>query len=227
VRAPKGQGHYEPAAAVSNLAYQSKIGCGIPQTDEFKHHLFHEAADGRVCGFLLFHLNRPVAYALCRVEADIVTYTLVGYDPGFGKLSPGTVLLVLLIERLLAERRFALFDFGGTALDYKAFFATGSIDYVKVMWFPITAKYLILVLAHFLVLQASRAAARLKFCACTAGARIGRHLRVCPPKSAAREPRYWRVRHRSSRRISSGHDFSNGNVSPAPRRPEYGGPWPW
>ena len=167
---------YECATAVSNLAYQSKIGCGIPETDEFKHQLFREATEGRVCSFLLFHFNRPVAYALCRVEADIVTYTLVGYDPSFGKLSPGTVLLLLLIERLLAERRFALFDFGGTALDYKAFFATGSIDYVKVMWFPITAKYLILVLAHCLVLQASRAAARLKFCACTAGARIERHL---------------------------------------------------
>ena len=167
---------YDRVIAVSNLAYQSKIGFGIPETEEFKHHLVREAAEGRVCGFLLFHLGRPVAYAFCRIEADIITYTLVGYDPSFAKLSPGTVLLVLLIERLFAERRFRLFDFGGMASDYKAFFATGGIDYVKVIWFPINLKYLILVLAHNFVLQAWWGAARLKSRARTGWVSSARHL---------------------------------------------------
>jgi CelD/BcsL family acetyltransferase involved in cellulose biosynthesis len=115
----------------------------------------------------LFHSNRPVAYAFCRIDAEIITYTLVGYDPSFAKVSPGTVLLVLIIERLFAERRFRLFDFGGMASDYKAFFATGGVDYVKVFWFPINLKYLMLVLTHYLVLQTSRGAAWLKSRACT------------------------------------------------------------
>jgi hypothetical protein len=66
------------------------------------------------------------------------------------------------------------------ALDYKSFFATGSVDYVKVTWFPINAKNLILVLAHFIVLQAWRGAAGLKravsSCVCLAGAIISRRL---------------------------------------------------
>jgi CelD/BcsL family acetyltransferase involved in cellulose biosynthesis len=47
---------------------------------------------------------------------------LLGHDPAFGQFSPGTVLLFLILERLFAERRFRVFDFGGMAAEYKVFF---------------------------------------------------------------------------------------------------------
>ena|SRR5271155_2416801 len=168
------------AIAVSQLTYQRKIGCSLPEDEEFKARLIEEAEDGRVCGFLLMHDNEPVAYAFCRTELHTVIYAVLGHDPSFAKYSPGTVLLFLVIQRLFTAHKFRVFDFGGMALDYKSFFATGSVDYVKVTWFPINAKNLILVLAHYIVLQAWRGAAGLKRAVASgvgiAGATISRRL---------------------------------------------------
>jgi Acetyltransferase (GNAT) domain len=174
------------AIALSLLTYQRKIGWAFPETEEFKNRLIEDAEAGRVCGFLLMHDNTPVAYAFCRTQQDIMTYAVLGYDPGFARLSPGTVLLTLIIERLFMERRFRLFDFGGMAAEYKAFFATGSVDYVKVIWFPATAQHFLLVTAHYLVRQAWQGASWLK----RAGMSGSHNLRAfltprLPPRSPA------------------------------------------
>jgi hypothetical protein len=150
------------AIAVSLLTYQRKIGWSLPEDEEFKNQLIEDADDGRVCGFLLMHGDKPIAYAFCRTEAEIVIYALLGYDPTFSGFSPGTVLLYLVIEKLFATDRYRVFDFGGMAADYKSFFSTGCVDYVKVTWFPITAKNLLMVFLHYIVLQAWEGAATLK-----------------------------------------------------------------
>jgi len=150
------------AIAVSLVTYQRTIGWSLPEDEEFKSRLIEDAEAGRVCGFLLMHADKPIAYAFCRTESDIISYALLGYDPSFGSFSPGTVLLYLVIERLLATDRYRIFDFGGMAADYKSFFSTGSVDYVKVTWFPITAKNLILVFLHYIVLRAWEVAGTLK-----------------------------------------------------------------
>jgi hypothetical protein len=150
------------AIAIAVLTYQRKIGWAFPETEEFKMSLIDEAQRGRVCGFLLMHHDRPVSYAFCRIESEIITYALIGYDPEFAHFSPGTVLLFLMLERLFTEHRVRVFNFGGQESGYKALFATGSVDYIKVIWFPITAKNLILVTAHYLVRQAWRGAACIK-----------------------------------------------------------------
>jgi hypothetical protein len=147
------------AIAISRRSYQDKIGFGFPESEDFIAHLFEEAEKRQVCGFVLMLNNRPISYVFCRISASIITYTIPGYDPDFVKLSPGTVLIYKILEKLFEERRFKVFDFGGQAWDYKAFFATGSIDYLKVIWFPVTAKNLILVATHHLVQQAWRSAA--------------------------------------------------------------------
>jgi Acetyltransferase (GNAT) domain len=150
------------AMAISLLTYQRQIGWAFPETEEFKNILIEEAEKDRVCGFLLMDDNKPIAYAFCKIEGDIITYALLGHDPAFGRFSPGTVLLVRILERLFAERRFRVFDFGGMAAEYKAFFATGSVDYVKVIWLPTTSKHVFLVTAHLLVQQAWEGASWLK-----------------------------------------------------------------
>jgi hypothetical protein len=178
------------AIAVSLLTYQRKIGWAFPETEDFKDSLIDEAEQGRVCGFLLMHGNTAIAYAFCRIEADIITYALLGHDPRFGRFSPGTVLLTLIIERLYTERRFRVFDFGGMAAEYKVFFATSSIDYVRVIWLPTTARHLFLITAHFLVQQAWQGASWLK----RAGASARRSASAVfshrlPPRSAAPDRR--------------------------------------
>jgi hypothetical protein len=150
------------AIAISLLTYQRKIGWAFPETEEFNDSLIEEAARGQVCGFLLMHGDTPVAYAFCKIEADIITYALLGHDPTFRRFSPGTVLLVSILERLFTERRYRVFDFGGMAAEYKLFFSTGSIDYIKMIWLPTTPKHLLLVTAHFVVRQGWQAASWLK-----------------------------------------------------------------
>jgi SAM-dependent methyltransferase len=175
------------AIAVSLLTYQRRIGMAFPEDEEFERLIIEEAKEGRVRGFVLMHDNRPVAYAFCRVHADIITYAILGHDPTFGRYSPGTVLLLLVIERSFLEDKIRIFDFGGMELDYKLFFSTGSVNYLKVIWFPVTPKNLLLVLAHYLTLQAWRGAAWLKdsgtCCAHGVKAFLGRLLSQSGPNN--------------------------------------------
>ena len=150
------------AITISLVSYQRKIGWGFPETDEFATHLIDEAGKERVCGFLLMHGGKPVAYVFCRINSQIVTYTLPGYDPEYARLSPGTVLLYLILERLFSQREFRIFDFGGQDWGYKAFFGMSHVDYIRVIWFPITAKNLSLVVVHYFLKSAWSGAARLK-----------------------------------------------------------------
>jgi hypothetical protein len=150
------------AAAVSRLSYQHKIGFGFPEGEGSTKQLMQDAATWRVSGFVLMYNATPVSYALCRINSDIITYSSTGYDPQFVRLSPGKVLLYTIIEKLFSEGNFHYFDFGGQEWDYKALHATGSIAYLRVIWFPKTAKNLSFVLAHYILLLAWRAAARIK-----------------------------------------------------------------
>jgi CelD/BcsL family acetyltransferase involved in cellulose biosynthesis len=150
------------AIAVSRLSYQSRMGWGFPETDDFARELEDEAQNGRARGYLLMHREEPVAFGLCRAEDDILSYIIMGYDPKFAKFSPGTIVLLSIIQELFTERRFRLFDLGGHGTDFKAFHGTGSVDYARVIWFPRTVKNLILVGAHYSVRLAWHVVARIK-----------------------------------------------------------------
>jgi hypothetical protein len=150
------------ALAVSVRSYQRKIGFGLPETKQFAESLTERAKQGCVCGFVLFHSGRPISYVFCRIERDIVVYSYCGYDPEFAQFSPGTVLLLLIIEWLFNERAFRLFDLDNDGWDYKAMFATGNVSYLKVVWFPKTITNFLLVIMHLSVLWAWSGAALIK-----------------------------------------------------------------
>jgi SAM-dependent methyltransferase len=172
------------AIAVSRVSYQSKIGWGFPESEEYKIHLISEATKGRLRGYILMAAGKPISYGMCRTEADIITYLIIGYDPEYRQFSPGIILLLRIVEALFAEHRFRLFDLGGHAADYKAFHATGSIDYLRVIWMPITAKNLALVGAHLISLQAWRGASFAKTICGNIARRLAAHLpagRANPP----------------------------------------------
>jgi CelD/BcsL family acetyltransferase involved in cellulose biosynthesis len=126
---------------------------------------------------------------MCRTETDIITYLIIGYDPEYRQFSPGTILLLRIVEALFAEHRFRLFDLGGHAADYKAFHATGSIDYLRVIWMPITSKNLALVGAHWISLRAWRGASFGKTICSNIARRLAARLsagRASPPMNHER-----------------------------------------
>ena len=97
------------------------------------------------------HKNGPAAYALCMRQGDALIYSTIGYDPQYKDLSPGTVLLYLILQRLFAEQRFRIFDFVVVGdYGYKTMFSTGSLDYARVLWFPWSLKNFALVGLHYL-----------------------------------------------------------------------------
>jgi len=150
------------ASAISHLADQRRRGWAFPETKEFKAHVVDEAEKGRVCGFLLMHDNMPVSYAFCRTDADVIRFALMGYDPKFARFSPATVLLSLVLERLFADLRFRQLDVGGDEWDYEILLGTSSVDYLRVIWFPVTITHLALVVAHCAVRQVRRAISSIK-----------------------------------------------------------------
>lgn len=118
---------YRLARAVSRTTYQERLlQCGLPDGEAFQTHLLHRAENDEVRGFVLLDGERPVAYSYCLHREGLVLSQFLGYDPAYGRLSPGTVLLFGVMETLLAEGRYRLFDFGQGFSPYKKLFSTGS-----------------------------------------------------------------------------------------------------
>jgi CelD/BcsL family acetyltransferase involved in cellulose biosynthesis len=113
------------------------------------------AETGLARGYVLFHEQKPVAYALCRGNHEQFTYTHVGYDQKYAKWSPGTVLLYLLLERLFAEHRHERLDLGEGTQGYKSFFSTHCIRCVRVVCFRRTLRNFAIVGAHYALTKAS------------------------------------------------------------------------
>jgi CelD/BcsL family acetyltransferase involved in cellulose biosynthesis len=90
--------------------------------------------------------DRPISYLFCSAQAEVLLYRHFGYDPEFGRWSPGTVPQYLALERLFAEGRFRLFDF--TAGAHKQFFSTGSTRCADLYFFRRTPRNLLLLGLH-------------------------------------------------------------------------------
>jgi CelD/BcsL family acetyltransferase involved in cellulose biosynthesis len=142
------------ARTISALTYQERmLSAGLPDTPEFRAAMVKAAAQDLVRNFVLFHRERPVAFAYCSGKGRELTYRIIGYDPEYRDQSPGRVLLYLLLERLFAERRFDAIDFGPGEALYKSMFATGHVACSDVYYFRPTLRN-----AAFVSLQTGMAA---------------------------------------------------------------------
>jgi hypothetical protein len=114
------------ARKVSSKTYQERLlKIGFPAGPEFLASVLTLSKNDRVRAYILFLNNNPVSYLYCRVKDKIVTYDYHGYDPAYGKLSPGTVLQILALQDLFAEQRFTTFDFTEGEGPHKERFSTG------------------------------------------------------------------------------------------------------
>lgn len=115
------------ARNLSAKTYQERLlQQGLPATGEFLSTAQALARRDSVRAFLLFLDGDPISYLYCPVEEGVVLYDHLGYDPAKASISPGTVLQLLALERLFAERRFMLFDFTEGEGQHKEVFSTAS-----------------------------------------------------------------------------------------------------
>ena len=122
------------ARAVSATTYQEKLlGSGLPEDVAAVRHLHLLAAGDRVRAWLLFLNGTAIAYLCCTSDGESLRYDHVGHDPAYNDLSPGAVLQVEALHDLLAERRFARFDFTEGEGQHKRQFSTRGTACVDVL----------------------------------------------------------------------------------------------
>jgi len=116
------------ALPLSAKTYQARLlDAGLPDTPDATRRMLKLAEDDRMRGFLLHGADGPIAYLSLPIHGDTVVYAHLGYDPQWGRLSPGTVLQMVALERLYAEQRYSHFDFTEGDGAHKAMFGTHHI----------------------------------------------------------------------------------------------------
>jgi CelD/BcsL family acetyltransferase involved in cellulose biosynthesis len=125
-RAPEEMQPFQAlAAGVSSLTYQHRLlRVGLPADAEFLASLIGQARLDRVRGYILFHDDTPVAFAYCYTQGLTLHYHIIGHDPAYNRWSPGTVLLLNMLQSLFAAQEFEQLDFGPGEAPYKAHFST-------------------------------------------------------------------------------------------------------
>jgi len=143
------------AFRVAESTYQARLqlGSALPPYDEFCRHL-SKYTDAR--GFILFHDGSPVSYIFCPIVDNSLLYEFVGYDSGYEKWSPGTVLQYCVLQSLFENREFTMFDFTEGEGIHKEFFANRSCLCADIFYFRLTPKNLAIVIVHAGLFTASR-----------------------------------------------------------------------
>jgi hypothetical protein len=152
---------YSLATQISRKAWKEQIGGPGFSGTVSRDKITDIAIKGLARGFILFHKDRPVAYAYCRIQYEHLVYEHIGYDPGYAKWSPGKVLLYLLLERLFNESRHQCLDLGEGVLAYKVLFATDHVQCVRVWYFRRTFRNFFIAAANCLLTTTSVSAGSL------------------------------------------------------------------
>lgn len=104
----------------------------VKETPEWNEHLSDLAIQGLLRSYLLWCGPTPCAYALGFQSAGCYQAYSIGYDQSMAKFSPGTVMLLLLLEDLMQHDRPEKFNFGGGENEYKRRFATEATEVANV-----------------------------------------------------------------------------------------------
>lgn len=182
-RDPASMAEFQATARlVSSRTYQERLlGAGFPDTPEFLAAMIDLAKQDSVRAYVLFHQERPIAFAYCSGQDRYLTYRIIGYDPEYRDYSPGRTLLYLILEKLFAEGRFDAFDFGPGEAVYKASFATDFIQCSDVYYFRPSMRN-----ACFAVIQSAMASISRQLAAVTAKLGVKENLKRWMRRSFSR-----------------------------------------
>lgn len=112
------------AESIDRVMAWAEQGCVIAAT---------VVLDGRAAAFWVFRL----------LEGGVLESVYTGYDTAFDKLSPGTVLVYVFLERcFFSDPRFTLLDWTEGDADYKRLFSNESVRCADLMYFRSTPPFL-------------------------------------------------------------------------------------
>lgn len=137
------------AREVSKKTYQERLlDAGLPDTPEFVRTMEQMAAAGNARGYILYLEAKPVAYIFCPIQSGVLLYEYVGYDPERNNLSPGTVLQYLVLEKLMSQGGYTMFDYTEGEGPHKEFFSTGNVLCADIYYFRPTLRNRLLLSLH-------------------------------------------------------------------------------
>lgn len=121
---------HREAVAISGKTYQTLLlKSGLPDSPEFLRAMRDKALQGEARGYLLRAQGKPIAFAWCTAKGDAMSYQVIGYLPEHADLSPGTVLLYLILQDLFSLQKYRMLDFGPGSAFYKEAFATDKLEF--------------------------------------------------------------------------------------------------
>jgi hypothetical protein len=107
---------------IARKTYQRGLGVGFEDTAEMHERLRLEAEKGRLRAFILYIVDRPCAFWVGTVYQRTFHSDFMGYDPEYGRYSPGMFLMMRVIEGLCegqGSTDVAQIDFGLGDAQYK------------------------------------------------------------------------------------------------------------
>ena len=121
---------HRDAVSISSQTYQTLLlKSGLPDSPEFLRTMREKALQGEARGYLLRAQEKPIAFAWCTARGNAMTYQVIGYLPEYADLSPGTVLLYLILQDLFSLEKYCMLDFGPGSAFYKEAFATDKLEF--------------------------------------------------------------------------------------------------
>lgn len=114
------------ATAISQNSYQSGLGVGFLDTPE-KHILLQKAAEkGWFRGYILYINNMPAAYRFALKYGNTYFGDGIGYDSKFRDFRIGTILFLVVLDRICSDESIRYYDFGFGDAGYKESYADES-----------------------------------------------------------------------------------------------------
>ncbi|MEP7301472.1 MAG: GNAT family N-acetyltransferase [Caldimonas sp.] len=116
------------AESVSRKTYQWNVGQRIVEDEPTRRSLQELAGRGELRCYGLALDGQPCAFMRGKLAGGVYEFETAGFDPAFGKASPGAVLLLWAVRDLIEHAPCRVFDFGtgGDDVGYKARFGNES-----------------------------------------------------------------------------------------------------
>jgi CelD/BcsL family acetyltransferase involved in cellulose biosynthesis len=112
---------FRDAEVIAQKTYQRGLGVGFEDSQAMRDRLGFEARRGGLRAYVLYVADRPSAFWIGTVYKRTFFSSFMGYDPSLARYSPGTFLLLQVIEGFCAdnEREVTTIDFGLGDAAYK------------------------------------------------------------------------------------------------------------
>jgi hypothetical protein len=123
---------------VAAKTYQRGLQVGFVDTPQMRERLRFEARMGWLRAYALYIADRPCAFWITCIYRGIVHSDFLGFDPAYARYSPGTYLMLEVINRLSQESASVptrKIDFGVGEAEYKVRYGNRSEQVVSVLMF--------------------------------------------------------------------------------------------